>query len=195
MAKIVLNSALRQIAGEIDGYVYKKFQGRSILAKKPVFAHRVWTASHREGHDRFREANAYARAVYADPRQKAFYVKLARKRKAWRAYALATADYLNPPEIRRIDVSNYRGCPGDRIGIDAWDDGEVTRVEVRLRTPAGRVVEEGLAGPGYNGGWDYQLVHAQPAGVERELEVVAVDRPGNRTMRWQKLAVPSRKRK
>lgn len=182
MAKVHVNSMISRISGEVDGFVYKTIRGRVFLTKKPVFRRRKWSVAQREGHDRLKAASAYAKAVWADPAQKAFYEQLGRKRKAWRAYSLATADFLNPPEIRGITCARD-GEQGAVVWIDAIDDVEVVTVEVIVRDEK-RVVTRGAATL-VRDRWCFTVPQGPLAGLE--VEAIASDRPGNRTRSRQRV--------
>src|SRR6478672_773452 len=83
MAKFTLNSALTSGSGKLNGFVYKKFKdGEIVLAKKTRTANRTWSPRQDDVRDQHRAATAYAKAIWADPEKKAFYVRLAKKKKA-----------------------------------------------------------------------------------------------------------------
>jgi len=180
MAKLSLNSALRRVSGHIDGYVYKTINGRSFITKKPVFENRRWSRDQKAGHQRMKAAARYANDVWQDPERKAFYVALAKKRKAWRAYSLASGDYLNPPEIEAINVVDTKA--GRQVHVYAQDDVGVIRVTVSLRTAKGRVLAAGEAAVEHDGRWMY-APPAWPQEPEFEIEVTAEDRAGNRAVK------------
>lgn len=193
MAKFTLNSALTSGSGKLDGFVYKKFKdGEVILAKKTRTANRTWSPLQDDGRDRHREATAYAKAIWADPEKKSFYVRLAKKKKAWRAFSLAVGDFRNPPTIKKVDLKRYRGRAGGVIAVDAEDDIGVVALEIHVRDRAGKVWEEGVATPEIRFDWEYAATTTIPPGTELEIEIVAVDRPGNRTMQWRTFTVPDK---
>ena len=61
------------------------------------------------------------------------------------AFNVAIADYLNPPVVRRIDVSNYRGKIGDKIYFIILDAISVQSVKVALHQSVGTLIEQGDA--------------------------------------------------
>lgn len=67
-------------------------------------------------------AGAYAKAVWADPAAKAFYEQVRRARKAWRAFSLASDDFLNAPEIHAIEVQSRTKGGSPVVRIYASDD-------------------------------------------------------------------------
>jgi hypothetical protein len=61
------------------------------------------------------------------------------------AYAVAVADFFHAPSIGEIDVSDYKGQPGDSIVILATDDFMVKEVRVVIHNPDGTEADEGMA--------------------------------------------------
>lgn len=184
MAKVTLNSALQGIRGRIDNWVYRRFGDRMVIARRPAF-----TAGPTPGQlavrEKFREAAAYARNALADPVSQALY-KNAAKSRGTPVFALAMADYLNPPEVRAIEASGYRGRVGDLILVSAIDDLGVVSVSVAIRTAAGVILEEGPAAL-VGGIWTYAATTPVVAGETVTVEATAKDHPGHsgsKTLPW-----------
>jgi hypothetical protein len=93
--------------------------------------------------DRFKEATQYAKNCMKIPELKALYEKGITKRKN-NAYTVACTDYLNPPTIHYIDVTD-NGTAGCTITIKATDDFEVTSVRITITGTDGNVMEAGAA--------------------------------------------------
>jgi len=89
-----------------------------------------------------------------------------------------TSDYLTPPEVRRIDLSGYRGQPGDFVRVIAVDDVEVVSVGVSIQSANGTVLEQGAARK-IHGVWRYTATQAMPVDETMNITATAVDRPGN----------------
>jgi hypothetical protein len=191
MAKIKLNTAMQWLSGHNDGVVYKRLRpGEAVAAKKAAIdPHRVWSRQQVAQRASMRHATAYAKAVWREPEQKAFYVAIAKQRRAWRAFSLAVGDFRSPPTIREFILTKYRGRRGDRIVVYAKDDIGVLGVEVVVRDRVGKILEQGLARRG-DVNWTYSATTDQPPGTELEIEVAAWDRPGNRTVEKQTFVVP-----
>jgi len=95
---------------------------------------------------KFQEAVLYAKSVLANPTQKALYQADHKvKRNLMSAFNVAIADYLNPPVVCRIDVSNYRGKIGDKIYFIILDAISVQSVKVALHQSGGTLIEQGEA--------------------------------------------------
>jgi len=184
MAKITLNSALHDIRGKIDNWVYRKFGDQMIIGRRPEFSGPA-SAAQQAVREQFRAAAAYAKAVFADPVQRPPYETAARAR-GMSLFAFVMGDFLNPPVVSVIDAAGYHGRVGDLIKVAASDDFEVVAVDVAIRNAADGVIEQGpaaLAG----GLWTYAATVAVAAGDTVTIEAVAKDRPGHpgsKTVPW-----------
>lgn len=185
-----------------DGYIYKKFRrGGGCFARRPRFDNFTPAAGTRAGNERWRQATAYASAVWQDPVLRKFYETLARKRYAWRAYNLATGDFMNPPEIVGVELHDYTGRRGGTIAIRTVDDIGVIGIRIEIRDTSGKLWEYGLAelAPEPRVRRDDTVAKRQgrytatqdiPAGTELEIEIGADDRAGNRTAERHRFTVP-----
>jgi hypothetical protein len=176
MAKLTLNSALHDIRGKIDNWVYRRLGDRQVISRPPVQSGPP-TAGQLAVRDRFRLAAVYARSVLADPVLRPRYESAARARGS-SAFVAAMTDYLRPPAIESIDVSGYHGVAGDPIRVVATDDFSVESVSVVLRNAAGDILEQGpaaLAG----GAWAYPSTGPVALGETVTIEASARDLPGN----------------
>lgn len=182
MAKLTLNSALNAMRGTVDGLVYKTINGRTFLTKRAVFRNRQWSGRQRTWHERWAEAAKYAKAVWADPEAKAFYVALARRRKAWRAFSLAMGDAMNAPEVTALELLPASGGAA-AVRVEASDDVGVVRVEVLIRGPEGTVVERAEAQRRNDMRWWHDLRSGGGKTTPVEVEARVYDRPGNCTVR------------
>ncbi len=61
------------------------------------------------------------------------------------AFNVATADFLHPPEVQKVDVSGYHGAIDETIHITAVDDVKVKTVGVMIVNDDGTLVEKGTA--------------------------------------------------
>ena len=102
------------------------------------------------------------------------------------AFNVAIADYLNPPVVRRIDISNYRGKIGDKIYFIILDDISVQSVKVALHQSGGTLIEQGEAvkeGMLYV----YTATTNQSSFTDSVLTVTVTDLPKNVTEKKQSL--------
>lgn len=186
MAKVVLNSALSELHGAMDNWVFRRFPGGTSVARRPVFTG-AWTAAQQATRDRFRAGAAYARSALLDAALRDRYAAAARVR-GMHAFALALTDYLRPPVVDAIVTGDYHGRVGDVITVSASDDFELAGVVVAIRDGAGRLLMQG-AGVLTNGQWSYAATMAIRAGEEVRIEAIAADRPGNTGSRSVTLVV------
>ena len=104
----------------------------------------------------------------------------AAKKKGKTSFTAAVADFLNVPEIRLVDLSNYSGQKGDTIKIEAVDDTMVTYVHVGIITPDGEIVDEGEAIPDVSGYvWTYTAGQTVENVSGSKIVVSVSDLPGN----------------
>ena len=176
MAKAVFNSAL-SISGMVDGFVYRKVRGQVVVSGRPVRDKDAPSAAQTKQRRRFAHANEYAKSVLADPCRRGAYEHLARLLNR-RYDRLVASDFLTPPEVEHIELSEYHGQVGDVIRVLAFDDVEVVSVDVALHTAAGALVEKGRAAKEH-GVWLYTATAAAPAGETLTITATARDRPGH----------------
>ena len=182
MGKVVFNSGLN-VSGRVDGWVYRQVKGQVVVARQP--RRKAGTvrpsAAQSAQQERFRAANAYARRILADPCRRRAYERLAQQLDR-RADRLVVSDYLTPPEIEQIDVSNYRGKIGGTIRVLAFDDVEVVSVTVGIHTTGGEGLEQGAATKDH-GVWIYTATVAPASGETVTISATAQDRAENTTTR------------
>ena len=173
MAKVLFNPIMEQIRGKIGELVFRRFENRIIVARKPDVSGRVPTAGQAGVRMRFREAARYANNVMADPERRLPYEPVAAKHgKSLRMVIMS--DYLNPPEVDAISVVGYHGRMGDPIDVQATDDVAVTGVLVTIRDEAGAVVEQGAATLAA-ANWRYVATVTVQAGESVTIDATATD--------------------
>jgi hypothetical protein len=161
--------------------VFKKYKGRTIVAKKPVITAAPSEAqvNHRT---RFKEAAAFGKFAQDDPQLSAFYGPIALSRDIT-IYTVAVQDFMTNPKIKPLYLSDYKGRVGDPIQIHATDKVGIVDLQVTIDSNQGVLIESGNAvesAPG-TGRWTYTATTAIPLGTDILIEVVALDRAGNRT--------------
>lgn len=179
MTEVNLNPTVDGYRGSIGRLVFKRYKGRTIVARKPV---RTAGPSEAElaQQERFREAVAYAKSVLADDAARAFYEPIALQRDL-SVYSLAVGDYLKVPTIKPLDLSNYQGRIGDTIVIRATDDIGLADLDVKISAQTGDLIEQGKAieiGAG-SGKWIYTATAQVSVGSDVFIEVVGVDHARN----------------
>lgn len=173
---------MENISGKIGDLVFRRYEGQVVIARKPDTEGRVQSASQLGHQERFRLAAVYAKAMLGDPALRAVY-EAAAKLKNKPVFALAVGDFLNAPTVDDIDLRGYSGQVGEKILIRATDDIEVVSVAVAIRNAAGGVQEQGAA-VFDQGSWRYTAQTAMtPLPVSFAVDVTAMDRPGNKTVK------------
>jgi hypothetical protein len=175
MAKVRNNVIIRGLSGSLGDQVVIKVDKakRTIVGNKPVFPEdREFSLAQLAHQEKFREAALYAK----DAKDLEVYVKRAEGTPMY-SYNIALADYLQPPEIKEIDLSAWTGSPGETIRIQAVDDVEVKMVKVVITDANDVVLEQGPAVKEEGGWWTYQTT----VSVSDNPKVVAIaeDLPGH----------------
>ena len=184
MAKIKLDPLFAGMSGKFGNVVIKKSKnGQLFVAQLPEKTKDQPSLAQLARRQAFAKASDYTKSVMADETARAVYEDLARRRKTT-VRSLCMGDYLNPPTITLLDVSDYKGRIGDEIFILAYDDVDVVDVNVRLTRANGMPIENGKAvenGAG-SGHWHYYATVAVPLGTDIFISADAFDRPGNRAV-------------
>lgn len=177
MARVKLNPVLEQIHGQIGDLVFKRYQDKVVISRKVDTSNLKPTAEQQATRDRFREGAQYGKMVMADPALKALYVARS-KAKGKPVFSVTIADYFNAPTVTAVSVDGYTGAAGGIITVTAFDDFEVTGVQVVLADGVGGVLESGAAVV-ENGRWLYTTTTTVAAGTAVTVTALALDRPGN----------------
>lgn len=165
MAKIKKNTLLQGLSGKVGDLVFRQMpDGSTTVSVKPDFSERVDSPAQEAQQARFKLAQAYA----SQAKSQTVYVEYARLHKK-RAYNLALADWLRPPVIHSIERQD------GRIRVQASDNMQVTKVEVRILAGEQNVVEQGQAEQTDPLCWEYTTE------VEGVVEASAWDPAGNKT--------------
>lgn len=177
MAKVNDNLLLEGLSGKVgDKLVLKRIRGgRTILCKKPTFGpDRKFSNGQLDRQQAFREATDYAGKMKRDP------VYLAAAEGTTRTgYNVAMSDWLNPPQVLKIDLSCWNGVAGDLIRVRVQDDFRVAGVRVEIRSETGTVLEAGAATEAGASWWEYRT--NQPLAGALIVTVFASDMPGHVT--------------
>jgi hypothetical protein len=102
-------------------------------------------------------------------------------------FNVAVADFLNAPDIHRIDLSEYTGSAGENIRIMVDDDVTVKSVKVEIRNADGSLVEEGDATQSAGSLWIYTAMQENDNLDGDKITVTVSDLPGNITREEQEL--------
>jgi len=179
MSKTKNNVITKTYSGKLgDQVVFRNRYGLSIMAITPRKKKRVPTPAQLAHQQLFFKATRYAKAILADPIRKAKYAIKAFNGRT--VYTLGISDYLKPPVVNEIDVTNYSGKIGDKIVVDASDGFEVTGVRLKITGTDSVVIEEGdcVLDP-INFNWVYTATVEKTAIPGVTVKATAVDNPGH----------------
>jgi hypothetical protein len=180
MSDVELNETINGYRGSIGKLVFRKYKGRTIVARK-VLSSKPPTQPQLYQREQFKEASAFARTVKANPALLAFYEPIAQERDI-PVRAVAMADYLNKPAIKWIDLANYKGRIGDVIEIRATDDIGMADLNVKIVAQDGAPIENGkaLEEGERSGKWIYTAAAQVAIGTDVFIELRGVDHAGNK---------------
>lgn len=181
MAKITFNGFVDTVRGGVGGLVVRKSRGKYTLSNKPDMTGLEPSEAQAVQRKVFARAVLYAKSVMEDPASLAFYEALAEQKDS-PTFALCVGDYLNPPTMDELDLSQYHGRVGDQILITTQDDIGVIRVNVDLTRTDGTSIEKGQAIELGTGNWAYIATVPVAAGTDIFIEAQAFDRPGGKTV-------------
>jgi hypothetical protein len=184
MSKTTQNQLTKFYSGKFgqDFVLRHYYNGKSVLAKLPKPYDTTPTKEQGVVRTKFREAVKYARFCMNDSAMLALYgptVKVGRS-----VYRQAMNDYLNPPEVERIDLRDYKGYKGDTIKIVATDDFRVQNVLLKIVSGDGTLIEEGQCTPKKSKDvWEYSATSDVPSVAGFIITATAFDYAGNRGKR------------
>ena len=99
MPTVRFKGPIEEIRGTLYDVVFKRSStGKMIVSKRPDMTHVEWSKAQTAQRGRFALANAYVKAVKADPKVWAVYEKKAKKQNK-RARDLAFSDYCNGKDL------------------------------------------------------------------------------------------------
>ena len=187
MAKVGSNLVVHGLSGMLGKQLVVRRQkdGSFVVAAAP---HRSADAApsnaQKEQQAKFKQAILYARGAKGLPEY-----EQAAKSRGVSTHNVAVADFLRPPEIEAIDVSEYHGAPGETIAITAVDDVKVSTVSVLITTDDGKLVEKGTAvlSPVDGSRWTYTATASAPGSAIKVVVDVA-DLAGHVTEKVEELA-------
>ena len=142
MAKVESNLVIHGLSGMLGKQlvVRRGMNGQYILSAAPHNPSTDVTDAQAQQREKFRQAILYAKSAQKTPEYKD-----AAETRGLSTFNVAVADFLHPPEIKRIDLSGYKGAPNETITITAVDDVKVKTVGVMIVADDGTLVEKGSA--------------------------------------------------
>jgi len=179
MAVSYNNVITRNYSGRVGDIVFRNYNGKSVMAKRPDCSKVIKTARQLVFINKFAKAVKVGLFAKDNPTLIEHYKK---KRPDLSTYHAAISDYQSSPVIEHVDVSEYQGHPGDVVTVSASDKFEIEGVGVVIFNAMGDVIEFGEAVPKEFSGnteWDYTATVENPDYKSSRILVRAKDRPGN----------------
>ncbi|HEX3006912.1 MAG TPA: hypothetical protein VHO90_04790 [Bacteroidales bacterium] len=174
MAEIKNNVVTQGLSGAIGRQlIFKRYGNRTIVSKMPDMSKVVKSKKQKEQTGKFYEATLYAKVQMLDPVAREEYK--AKAKGMQRAHNVAISDFLNPPQIRNVNVDDL--AVNKIIRIYAWDDFRVERVSVTIYQDD-VLVEAGDAIEKLEWAWEYKVSNVISRQVK--IEVNVWDKPGNK---------------
>jgi hypothetical protein len=173
--KVTFNRSISRISGKLDDLVFREQNGQTVAVP---FSPRPDNPSpaQLDGRDRFKEAQAYAKRVLSDPLKRERYRTLAAARKC-PPNALLISNFLNPPVLDHLELTDFQGRLNDPIRVLASDGIEVTAVTITVRRADGTVIESGSAARDHDV-WVYRCSTSAVGEGLVQIEVAAQNRAG-----------------
>ncbi len=183
MARVIFttDSAIASISGRIGNLVFRTTaDARTYAQQAPARTKRQGTPAQQQWRKgTFREAVAYGNAQKRDPVGIAYYERFKAVGSFSSIYSLALTDYTKPPEVRAVEIADYRGLAGHPLRVQAYDPYGVVAVWVQVLDAAGQVLEEGEATASGDEWWEYITCQTHTLSSVRQVWALAFDRPGN----------------
>ena len=160
--------------------VARNRKGKTIITIPETKPPRVPSEGQRRARQKFTLAAEYARTAMQDPVMLAAYTAKAHGNMT--PHIVAMTDYLRPPFVDQIDATGYAGHAGDKIGVFAGDDFELTEVKVKIADATGALIEEGVAVFNLtNGNYEFTATVAVPDLAGVSITAKATDTPRHST--------------
>ncbi|MGA3014623.1 MAG: hypothetical protein ABSD71_11405 [Bacteroidales bacterium] len=182
MAISFKNVITRMYSGRVGDIFLRNYGGKSVMAKRPDCSKVIKSPAQLANQAKFAKAVIYSKAVKSDPQRSEDYSEKKKKNKYKDVYHAAMSDCLTKPKVQKVDLSTYRGQPGNVIRIRAWDKFRVETVNVIILSNKGQLIEKGTAVAKIFSGnreWDYTATVENLDYKSCRILVRVKDRPGN----------------
>ena len=180
MGKNIKNEYADGFSGKIGrNMVFRQTKSDEvIIARKPRKSKKKPHEKRLATQKTFKRGALYAKLVESDPEVKALYAASTKGMQS--AFNLALRDACKPPVINSIDLSLYKGQPGDVILVDATDDFKVVSVKVSIYAADGELIEQGEASiPDLELDWVYRATVLNALLAGSRIIATAFDMPKN----------------
>jgi hypothetical protein len=152
------------------------------MAKRPDCSKVIKSPAQLENQKKFAKAVRSSKTLKNNPQRFEYYNKKKKKKKYLSAYHAAMSDFMTRPKVKKVDLTNYRGQPGNVIKILAWDNFRVETVNVMILNDKGQLIERCAAvSKLYSGNteWEYKATVENIDYKSSRILVQVKDLPGN----------------
>jgi len=181
MAKMIKRGVIGELSGKLGQIVLRRGKDGKTIAATPAVRTKPRSKLQLKSESRFARATRYAQKTEQ------------RRPEVWKFYQskvnkphmspsnIAIKDYMSPPRIDEVDLSEYKGKGGDPIYIEAFDKIRVVKVTVKIRDEDGTLLEQGEAKAHNKRDWTYRAKMDVPGGdgATVYVEVRVSDLAGN----------------
>jgi hypothetical protein len=173
------NGLTKDYSGKFgDQYVLRRKNGKSLMTKLPEKRTGEPTEGQKAVTNRFLAGAEFAKRILRNPEIRAEYA--ARSKGKMSPHTMAMADFLNPPAVIAIGVTEYRGNAGDTIRVLAVDNFKVVRVTANIMAGDATILEFGDCIQQEDGAaWIYTVTGEHLPLAGQQVKAVAYDIPGN----------------
>lgn len=178
--KLEAGSGIAGLSGRVGNLIFRlSAEGRTYVQQAPASKKRPASAAQQAHRRRFGAAARYGREQQASAEGRAYYQPFVQPGRFGSVYRTALADFAKPPQLLAVEADAYYGQAGAYLRMQAHKPCGVVAVRVQVLDAAGQVLEQGAAKPETADWWAYITQQTHPAGAARQLQVLALDRPGN----------------
>ena len=181
MAIIERGSFFSYLKGSIKNIIIRSSGTGTHVYLKPV-GKKKFSEAQKQQQITFTKGAAWGNYAKDDQQLKGIYQKKAKGNRS--VYHIALRDKMNPPVIKKINLSRFAENPDQPIVISAWDDFKVVSVTVKVLGAEGKMLEFGQAFA--KGAFWYYHPGCKVDEVEK-VEVTATDLPGNEGRKSEKM--------
>lgn len=161
--------------GQLGRVILRRIGNKVFYARGPVMRGVPLSPAQAAHRLRFKEATAYARAIFGHPARLAPYQAAADARgPGTNVFSGIVGEFLKNPLLRAVETGNYHGQVGDPIAIRVREDIAMSEVLVSLRRADYTPIENGAAVLD-NGAFRYVATQAVPLGTEVVADVTLRD--------------------
>ncbi len=162
MAIISGNTAMKGVRGRLGEMYYRIRYNIHEVCRMPRMPQKPPTPAQEAQRQLMKDANIYAKRMKTDPEMRAYYEKMAKRKKKTNAWHCALSHYMTTPRLQQVDFSDYRGETDDKIRCQVIGWKSVRSVNVEIKDSGGNVIVSGPARKDDYDWWTYLVPESIP---------------------------------